>query len=113
MIELKCSSKLCINNYTTHRINGIHGIFQRSFILLNAQEVILILFNNPKYGQLIRTKNAHLYEHETHPTWTSTKPISKDIQIGSNSSHIITNTQFSIQFNWIHHVHLLSARINT
>ncbi len=58
MIELKCLSKLCVNNYTTHKINGIHGIFQKSSILLNSQEVILILFNNPKYGQLIRTNNT-------------------------------------------------------
>jgi hypothetical protein len=112
MIELKCSSKLCVSNYTTHRINDIHGIFQGSPILLNSQEIILILFNSPKYGQFIKTKNAHLYEHEIHPTWTSTKPISKNIQIGSNSSHIITNMQFSIQFNWLHHVHTLSARID-
>jgi hypothetical protein len=55
-----------------------------------------ILFNNPKCGQFTRIKNAHLYEHEIHPTWTPIEPISKDIQIGS-SSYIITKTQFSIQ----------------
>ncbi len=38
-----------------------------------------------------------MYEHEIHPTWTPIEPISKDIQIGSNSSHIITITQFPIQ----------------
>jgi hypothetical protein len=43
------------------------------------------------------TNNAHLYEHEIHPTWTPIEPISKDIQIGPNSSHIITRTQFAIQ----------------
>jgi len=48
-------------------------------------------------GQLTKTKNAHLYEHEIHPTWTLIEPISKDIQIGSNSSHIITIIQFLIQ----------------
>jgi hypothetical protein len=56
-----------------------------------------MLFNNPKCGQLTRIKNAHLYEHDMHPTWTLIEPISKDIQIGSNSSHIIIRTQFPIQ----------------
>jgi hypothetical protein len=58
---------------------------------------IWILFNNPKCGQLTRIKNAHLYEHEIHPTWTPIEPISKDIQIGPNSSRIITRTQFPFQ----------------
>ncbi len=38
-----------------------------------------------------------MYEHEIHPTWTPIEPISKDIQIGWNSPHIITRTQFPIQ----------------
>ncbi len=38
-----------------------------------------------------------MYEHEIHPTWTPIEPISKDIQIGPNSSHVITRTQFPIQ----------------
>jgi hypothetical protein len=53
--------------------------------------------NNPKCGQVARIKNAHLYGHEIHPTWTPIEYISKDIQIGSNSSHIITSIQFPIQ----------------
>jgi hypothetical protein len=50
------------------------------------------IFNKPKCGQLTRIKNAYLYEHEIHPTWTPIEPISKDIQVSSNSSHIITIT---------------------
>jgi len=38
-----------------------------------------------------------LYESEIHPTWTPIEPISNDIQIGSNSSHIIIRTQIPIQ----------------
>ncbi len=38
-----------------------------------------------------------MYEHEIHPTWTPIEPISKDIQICSNSFHIITRTQFVVQ----------------
>ncbi len=91
--------KLCVRNYATHDglVNGANGIFQGSTKVFNSQEVIWILFNNPKCGQFTRTKNAHLYEHEIHPTWTPVEPISKDIQIGSNSFHIITRTQFPIQ----------------
>jgi hypothetical protein len=91
--------QLCARNYATHDglVNGVDKIFQVSTKVFNSQEVIWILFNNLKCGQFIRIKNAHLYEHELHPTWTPIEPISKDIQIGSNSFHIITRTQFSIQ----------------
>ncbi len=84
--------EICVGNYETHDdlVNGANGIFQGSTKVFNSQEVIWILFNNPKCGQLTRIKNAHLYEHEIYPTWTPIEPISKDIQIGSNSSHIIT-----------------------
>ncbi len=50
---------------------------------MKSQEVICILFNNPKCDQLTRIKNANLHEHKIHYTWTPTKPISKVIQIGS------------------------------
>jgi hypothetical protein len=99
--------ELCARNYATHDglINGVDGIFQGSTEVFNSQEIIWILFNNPKCGQLTKIKNAHLYEHEIHPTWTLIKPISKDIQIGSNSSHIIIITQFPIQSGATHTIH--------
>ncbi len=91
--------ELCVRNYATHDglVNGANGRFQVSTKIFNSQEVIWILFTNPKCGQHTRIKNAHLYEHEIHPTWTPIKPISKDIQIGSNYFPIITRTQFPIQ----------------
>jgi len=91
--------EFCAGNYATHDgfVNGADGIFQKSTKVLNSQEVMWMLFNNPKCDQFTRIKNAHLYEHEMHPTWTLIEPISKDIQIGSNSSHIIIRTQFPIQ----------------
>jgi hypothetical protein len=90
--------ELCARNYATHDglVNGVDGIFQGSIKIFNSRKVIWILFNNPKCGQLTRIKNAHLYEHEIHLTWTPIEPISKDIQIGSNSFHIIIRTQFPI-----------------
>jgi hypothetical protein len=46
---------LCARNYVTHDglVNGVDGIFQGSTKIFNSQEVIWILFNNPKCGQLI------------------------------------------------------------
>jgi hypothetical protein len=84
--------ELCVGNYSTPNglVNGVNGIFQTSSKLAYSQKVIWILFNNLNSGQLIRTKNAHFYEHKMHPTWTPIEPIFKDIQIGSNSTHTIT-----------------------
>ncbi len=45
-----------------------------------------------------------MYELEIHPIWTPIEPISKDIQIGSNFSHII-RTQFPIQLTATHTIH--------
>jgi hypothetical protein len=58
--------ELCVGNYATHDgvVNGANRIFQGSTKMFNSQEVIWILFNNPKCDKLTRTKNAHLYEHE-------------------------------------------------
>ncbi len=96
--------ELCVGNYATHYglVNGADGIFQRSTKVFNSQEVIWILFNNPKCGQFTRIKNVHLYEHAT---WRPIEPIYKDIQIGSNSSHIIARTQFPIQLVATYTVH--------
>jgi hypothetical protein len=106
--------ELCVGNYSTHDglVNGVDGIFQASSKLPNSQKVIWILFNNPKNGQLTRIKNAHFYEHKIHPTWTLIEPISKDIQIGSNSTHIVTTIQFPIQLVATCY-YTLSTRINT
>jgi len=105
--------ELCARNYATHNdvVNGVDGIFQGSTKVFNSQEIIWILFNNPKCGQLTKIRNAHLYEHEIHPTWTPIKPISKKIQIGSKKFHIITKTQFLIEID-CNMYYTLSTRIN-
>jgi hypothetical protein len=92
-------AEFCAGNYSTRDglVNGADGIFQGSTKIFNSQEVIWILFNNLKCGQVTTINNAHLYGHEIHPTWTPIEYISKDIQIGLNSSHIMTRTQFPIQ----------------
>ncbi len=76
MTTFKGSSKkkmlveLYVGNYATRDGlgNGVDEIFQGSTKLVNSQVAIWILFNNPKCGQPTWIKNAHLYEHEIHPT---------------------------------------------
>jgi hypothetical protein len=99
--------KLCVGNYSAHDglVNGAYDIFQAWRKLPNSQEFIWILFNILKSGQLTRTKNGHFYEQKIHRMWTPIKPISKDIQIGSNSIHIITKIQFPIQLVATHTIH--------
>ncbi len=100
--------QLCVGNYSTHDglINGLNGIFQASSKLHNSQEVIWILFNNPKSGQLIKNKKCTLlWTQNTDPTWTPIKPIYIDIQIDSNSTHIITKMKFPIQLIVAHTIH--------
>jgi len=46
-----------------------------------------------------------MYEHEIHHMWTPIEPISEYIQVGSNSSHIITITQFPIQLTTTRTIH--------
>ncbi len=89
-------------NYATHDglVNGANGIFQGSTKVFNSQEVIWILFNNPKCGQFTRIKNIQLYEHEIHPTW---RP---HIQRYSNwFKFFITKTQFPIQLATTRTIH--------
>jgi hypothetical protein len=44
--------ELCARNYATHYgfVNVGNGIFQASSKVFNAQEVIWIIFNNPKWS---------------------------------------------------------------
>jgi hypothetical protein len=44
--------ELCVGNYVTHHglVNGADEIFQGSTKVFNSQEIIWILFNNPKCG---------------------------------------------------------------
>jgi hypothetical protein len=66
-----------VKKYMLVELNGVDGIFQGSTKVFNSQKVIWILFDNLKCGQLTKIKNAHLYEHEIHPTWTPIEPISR------------------------------------
>jgi len=45
-----------------------------------------------KCGKFTTSNNAHVYTNEILRTWTPIETISKDIQIGSTSSHVITKT---------------------
>ena len=76
--------ELSAGNYATHDglVNGADGLFEGLSLLPNSQTIILILFNNFKIGHLTRIKKNHLYTQEIYPTWTSTEPIFKIIQMG-------------------------------
>jgi hypothetical protein len=39
-------------------------------------------------------QNQHLYTTKIPKHWTPIQPISKEIQVGANSSHVITHTQY-------------------
>jgi hypothetical protein len=90
--------ELCAGNYATRDglVNGVDGI-PRINKNIQFTRSHMDIFDNPKCGQHVGINNAHLYGHEIHPTWTPIEPISKDIQIGSNSFHIIKRIQFPIQ----------------
>jgi hypothetical protein len=42
-------------------------------------------------------QNQHLYPTNIPKHWTPIQPISKEIQVGVNSSHVITRTQYQRQ----------------
>ncbi len=46
-----------------------------------------------------------MYTTHIHETWTLIQPISKEIQIKANSSHLITHTQYPIQLTVASTIH--------
>jgi hypothetical protein len=91
--------ELCIGNYATHDglFNKVDKVFQYASILHDSESLILIAFNNPKTSSTTRIQNQHLYTTNIPKHWTPIQPISKEIQAGANSSHVITCTQYLIQ----------------
>jgi hypothetical protein len=53
-------------------------------------------FNNPKARSVTRIWNRHLYTTQIHETWTLIQQIFKEIQVGANSSDLITRIQYPI-----------------
>jgi hypothetical protein len=52
-----------------------------------------------------RAKNQHLHLTKIEHTWTPIQPIFKEIQIGVNSSHLISHIQFPIVPAIVHTIH--------
>jgi hypothetical protein len=99
--------ELYAGNYVTYDglVNGANGIFQGSTKVFNSQEIIWILFNNPKCGQLTRTKNAHLYEHEIHSYMDTNRTHIQRYSNWFKFFYIIIRTQFPIQLAAAHTIH--------
>jgi hypothetical protein len=64
-------------------------------------------FLNSKASTNTQAKNQHLYSAKFEHTWTPIQPISKEIQIGVNSSHLMTRMQFPVQLDVTHTIHRL------
>jgi len=99
--------ELCASNCATRDglFNRVDRVFQYAFKLHDSESLILIAFNNPKIVSTTRIWNQHLYTTNIPKHWTPIQPISKEIQVGVNSSHVITCTQYLIQLVAIHTIH--------
>jgi len=99
--------ELCGGNYATHDglVNGVDDLFKTS-ILMNSRTYIFIQFLNIKIGSLTRLVNTYLYQDKSiDPTWTSIEHQTKEIQIGTNETHLITRIQFPIQLATAQTIH--------
>jgi hypothetical protein len=84
--------ELCVGNYATHGglFNRVDKVFWYASKLCDSESLILIVFNNPKKSSTTRIWNQHLYTINIPKHWTPIQPIFKEIQVGVNSSHVIT-----------------------
>jgi hypothetical protein len=98
-IKIGILIKICAGNYSTRDklFNGANGVFQYLTKLQSNESLIWIGFNNLKTWSITRIQNWHLYTTHIHETWTSIQLIFKEIQVGANSNHLITCTQYPIQ----------------
>jgi hypothetical protein len=103
--------ELCAGNYATHDglFNGANGVFQYVTKLQKNESLIWIGFNNPKAISTTIIWNWNLYTTHIHETWTPIQPISKEIQIRKNSSHLITSTRYPIELATTRTIHWFQA----
>ncbi len=88
----------CASNYAIHDglFNGVDRVFQYVFKSYDSEAFIWIVLNNPKVGSTTKILIQDLYTNNILKHWTPIQPISKEIQVGDNSSQIITCTQYPI-----------------
>jgi hypothetical protein len=97
----------CTSNHAIHDglFNRVHRVFQYVSKSYDSESFIWIVLNNPKVGSTTKIQNQHLSTNNILKHWTPIQPISKEIQVGDNSSQVITctpNLQPSIACT-IHH----------
>jgi hypothetical protein len=97
-IQVKIGMMVCASNYAIHDglFNGVDGVFQYVSKSHDSESLIWIVFNNPKVGFTTKIQNQHLYTNNILKHWTPIQPISKEIQVGDNSSQVTTCTQYPI-----------------
>jgi hypothetical protein len=88
--------KLYVGNYAIHDglFNGANRAFQYVSKTYDSESFIWIVFNNPKVGFTTKIQNQHLCTTNIPKHWTPIQPISKEIQVGANSSQVLTCTQY-------------------
>jgi hypothetical protein len=93
--------KLCVRNYDTldGLVNGVDEAF-KDFTQTSWKSFIWIQFYNSKIENKTRTKNLHIYEQFLiiNKEWTPIDEKIREIQIGSNPSHI--SQEFNTLYNW-------------
>jgi hypothetical protein len=99
--------ELCVSNYAIHDglFNRANGVFQYVSKLHDNESLIWTIFNNPKASFTTRIRNQQLYTTNIPKHWTPIQPISKEIQVGAYSNHVITHTHYPIQLAATHTIH--------
>jgi hypothetical protein len=90
--------ELC-NNYVISDglVNGADGLFKATTSCNNKSYIWIKKFNS-KVGITTRFSNSHLYkELDIELAWTPIEALAKEIRIGKNQTHLITQIQFPIQ----------------
>jgi hypothetical protein len=96
-------AELYVGNYAMHDglFNGANEAFQCVSKSHDSESFKWIIFNNPKVGSTTKIQNQHLCTTNIQKHWTPIQPISKEIEVGDNSSKVLTctHTQFTTNFN--------------
>jgi hypothetical protein len=83
---------------------GPMGFFNVSKLHDN-ESLIWTTFNNPKASFTTRIRKQHLYTTNIPKHQTPIQPISKEIQVGAKSNHVITDIHYPIQLDTTHTIH--------
>ncbi len=88
-VKIGMMVELYVGNYAMHDglFNGANGAFQC---------VSKWISHNPKVGSTTKIQNQHLCTTNIQKHWTPIQPISKEIEVGDNSSQVLTKNNNSM-----------------